>query len=104
MEYKILRFEKELTVIDGRTVPVYVALVKKEDQEQPFRVVIENFDSVQEALNEIGRWIEVQTKDAEAGRMEKGRIEQELQRDRVLTELNMDIETPDEKKTEPVNE
>lgn len=91
MEYKILKFEKELTVVDGRTVPVYVAVIKKSDQVQPFRVVIENFDSVQEALNEVGRWIAVQTQDAVKGEAEKEIIESELQRDRVLMELNADV-------------
>lgn len=88
MEYKIIRFEKERTFVNGRSVPIYVAVIQMKGQEQPFRVTIENFDSQQAALAEVARWIEVQTNDREQAVREKKILEKEMQSDKVLEELN----------------
>lgn len=36
---------------------VFVAIIKDTDQEQPFRVVIENFDTIEQAKEQIDLWI-----------------------------------------------
>jgi hypothetical protein len=36
---------------------LFVAIIKDEKQEQPFRVLIENFETVEEAQEQIALWI-----------------------------------------------
>jgi hypothetical protein len=58
MPYQLLNIEKEAAVIDGRTEDIYVAVVQKDGEEQPFRVALENgFETKEEALSQVNKWI-----------------------------------------------
>lgn len=67
MNYKLLKIEKETRPGED----VYVAIIKKKDQEQPFRVTLEHFETQEEAEGRIKSWIQVQEEDDERAEKNK---------------------------------
>lgn len=90
MPYKLLRFEKEKS--GGAGHPTFIAIVEKEGEEQPFRVLIEHFETAAEAKFQVDRWIETQDEDdarflAEQENRKKREAE-DIEEDSLLNELN----------------
>lgn len=52
---------------------VFIGLVKDELQEQPFRVLIENFETIEEAKAQLDGWIAAREKEDEAREAEAAR-------------------------------
>lgn len=88
MPYQLLKIEKETTVIETRPVDIYVALVKKEGEEQPFRVVLENFETKDEALAQIHAWIAERTREDESAVVEAEKDRQTAVQDSIMNEIN----------------
>lgn len=87
-KYEVLSFEKEESIVSGT---LYVALVKKDGEDQPFRVSIEHFKTPEEARAELDRWIKTQEEDDALAEAEKARLESEAAGDATLEALNKDI-------------
>lgn len=88
MPYQLLKIEKEATVIDGRTEDAYVALIQKEGEVQPFRVMLENFETKDEALAQIHAWIAERTREDEHAVEEGEKSRQTAAKDSIMDELN----------------
>lgn len=88
MAYHVLRFEKEYAVDAGADVPILVAIVKKDGQEQPFRIVVEHFSSAEDARDEVAKWIANQEKDEARGNEEATVMQKEIDIDNAVDELN----------------
>jgi len=93
MPYKLLKFEKETALIAGEQMPVYVAIVQKEGEEQPFRVSIEHFDTAEDARAQVDQWISVQDADDARWLAEQERSAKEAKDDETLDQLNSTIES-----------
>lgn len=66
---------------------IYVAVIKDSEQEQPFRVVVENFDDLAEAEAQIRNWIRCrEEEDARLG-TEAERAEAESKADENISKL-----------------
>lgn len=85
MPYKTLSFELDAAALR----PTFIAIIEQEGNEgNPFRVVVENAGSKEEALDDVKRWIAAR-EDEDAGR--EVSIENERARERasdILRELN----------------
>lgn len=86
--YQVLSFEKEESLANG---VLYVALVKKEGEEQSFRVSIEHFKTPEEARAELDQWIKTQTEDDARAEAERERIESEAAGDATMEALNKNL-------------
>lgn len=80
MPYKLIKIEKENTN-DGTQ---FVALVHQEGAEQPFRVVLEHFESTEEATEQVERWIAVREEE-DALRIKN---EKQDKQDSIVEEIN----------------
>lgn len=88
MAYHVLSFEKEYAVDEGADTPILVAVVKKDGQEQPFRIVVEHFESAEDARDEVAKWIANQERDEERGEEEATVMQKEIDIDNLVGELN----------------
>lgn len=88
MPYQLLKIEKEAAVIDGRSESVYVAVVKKDGEEQPFRIVLEHFETKDEALAQVNAWIAERTREEESAVVEAEKERQTAVQDSVMNEIN----------------
>lgn len=90
--YTLLKFEKESTLIEGKMKDIYVALIRRSEVSQPFRVTVENFTDENEAMKEVEEWIACREAEDAAALAERQDIEQREKKDRVLNNLNRSIE------------
>lgn len=86
--YQVLSFEKEESLVGGT---LYVALVKKDGEDQPFRVSIEHFKTPEEARAELDAWIKTQTEDDARAEEEKLRAEADIAKNATLETLNKNL-------------
>lgn len=89
--YTLEKFESEQTIEAGAPRNVFVALVRKDNEEQPFRVLIENFNSKEEALSEVNAWIREREREDSAAEVERERLAQEQRQASLADELNEDL-------------
>jgi len=87
MSYKLLEFKKEKRV-DGS---VYIALVEKEGYEQPFKIVLEHFETGEQAEKQVEEWILRQQADDDAAVKNKEEEELATKQDSVIDKLNKDL-------------
>lgn len=85
MAYQFLKIEKETYA--GKP-PAYVALVAKDGEDQPFRIVLNNFESADEAMAQVDRWIKVQEEDEANGRKEAEAAALESKQDSIIAQIN----------------
>ena len=88
MPYSIVRFEKEEVAIGSETRTVFVACVVKQGEEQPYRVVVENFDTPESALAEVNAWIKNQENDDLRAIAEQEREAEAQKNEETLNSLN----------------
>lgn len=91
MSYTIQKFEKEPIAIGAEMREIYVAIIKKDGEDQPFRVSVENFESKESALAEVHAWIAARVVEDEHSVAEKEREAERAQKDGVLHELNASV-------------
>lgn len=89
--YSILKFEKEDGISNGAPKKNFVALVKKEGVEQPFRIQVENFSSAEEVLKEVNAWISQREREDALAIVESEKVKKEEREDSVLSELNSSL-------------
>lgn len=93
MSYKLLKFIKETALVAGAEQSVFVALIKKDDQDQPFKVSIEHFDSAESAKGEVMKWIGAQEdRDARVIHEAENAVG-DVKNQKTLDALNEDIES-----------
>ena len=89
MPYKLIKFEKE----ENATGSLFVALVQKEGEEQPFRVNIEHFKTAEEAREEVDRWIATQDEDDARWLAEQEQTKAEEAGNATMEQLNNQLKT-----------
>ncbi len=88
MAYELLRFERDPLSIETK----YVALIEQEGFEgQPFRVLIENSKTVEEALADVTSWIQSRVAEDVAREQEKTSIESSSKECEFLNQLNASV-------------
>lgn len=87
MAYKPLKFEIKKT---GEET-VYVAVVEKEGEEQPFRMRLEHFETKEEAMDQVKAWIATQEEDDARGAETLKKERLEAQQEGIIDELNKDL-------------
>ena len=88
MPYQLLKVEKEAAVIDGRTEEMYVALIQKEGEAQPFRVQLENFETKEEALSQIHKWMANMEEDDKMRAENAAKDAATAAKDSIMDEIN----------------
>lgn len=88
MPYQLLNVEKEATVIDGRTESMYVAVIKKDGEEQPFRMALEHFETKEEALQQVNDWIACRTEEETVAAADAEKNALTAKQDSIMDELN----------------
>lgn len=66
---------------------IYVAVIKDSEQEQPFRVVVENFEDLSEAEAQIRNWIKCREEEDAQLIAEQERAEANLKADENISKL-----------------
>ena len=89
--YTLLKFVKEQTIDQGADRNIYVALIKKRGEAQPFRVLVENFLDESEALAQVHAWIDAREKEDLAMERQRGELGDEQRREEVLENLNKSL-------------
>ena len=89
MPYKLVSFEKEQSAVSGS---LFVAMIQKEGDDQPFRMSIEHFTDPVEARAEVDRWIKTQDEDDARWAEEQARVEAEAAGDATIETLNKTLE------------
>lgn len=88
MPYQLIKFEKEQLNVNGELKDAFVALIKSEADEQPFRVTVENIETKELALNEVQQWIAAREKE-DADRVASAAADEEQRKkDAMLNSLN----------------
>lgn len=90
--YTLLKFVKESTLVDGKMKDIYVALIRRSEVQQPFRVTVENFTDENEAMQEVEEWIAAREAEDAAALAEREDAEEREKKDKVLNNLNRSIE------------
>lgn len=86
MPYKLISFEKEESIGNK---PLYVAMIQKEgSSDQPFRVSIEHFQTEEEAMSEVEKWMKTADEDDARWAAEQERIKSEQAGDATIEALN----------------
>lgn len=95
MNYQLQKFEKETVTIDGRPREIFVAVIKKlnsdDPAETPYRIAIENIDSHEQALHEVGCWIAQREAEDAAAVASAAENEEKARKDQLLNSLNAGI-------------
>lgn len=84
--YKITKYIREVAVGTGK--PSIVALVEEEGVEQPFRVMLENVVSAEEAKQRMEEYIAAREADDASREVHAERMKEEEAINSVLSELN----------------
>lgn len=90
--YTLLKFVKESVLVEGKMKDVYVALIRRSEEPQPFRVTVENFTDENEAMQEVEEWINAREAEDAAALAEREDVEEREKKDKVLNNLNRSIE------------
>jgi hypothetical protein len=88
MPYKLISFEKEQSAVSGT---LYVAMIQKEGEEQPFRMSVEHFKTEEEAMAEVNKWIATQDEDDARWEAEQARAKAEEAGDATIEALNKNL-------------
>lgn len=86
--YKFFELTKEQSIEDGASRSIWVALIKSDDCEQPFRVVVENFETEADVMNEVNAWIEARNKEDQAALLEREQLAKERAQEDIASRLN----------------
>jgi len=89
--YKFYKLVKEQGVEDGASRTVWVALIQSDDDEQPFRLLIENFETEEDVMKEVNAWIDARNKEDEAARLEREQLAKESLQEGVASKLNSSL-------------
>lgn len=89
--YKFSKLVKEQGVEDGASRTVWVALIQSDDDEQPFRLLIENFETEEDVMKEVNAWIDARNKEDEAARLEREQLAKESLQEGVASKLNSSL-------------
>lgn len=92
MPYKLLKFEAENAIVDGKDKRVFVALIQQNDDEQPYRVVVENIADKNLAMKEVNSWIAEREREDAARIAEQENDAKIAAEDENLTQLNASLE------------
>lgn len=86
--YKFSKLVKESSVEDGATRNVWVALISSEKDPQPFRVIVENFETEEEVMSVVNEWIEAREKEYEAAKLEERQLAEASRQEEIAAKLN----------------
>lgn len=86
--YSIVKFETEQVQVGEVTREVFVAVVKKDTEEQPFRVVIENITDKESAMKEVNEWIAQREAEDAQVEVEKAKEIEKSKSEELLKSLN----------------
>lgn len=90
--YKMTGFEKGTTFVQGRLVTSYVAIISREDSEEPpYRILLDNFNTKEEALEQINRWIAAREADDKNALEESEAAKQEEEKDSIMDSIKADL-------------
>lgn len=89
--YKFSKLIKEQSIEGGASHNIWVALITSDDCEQPFRVVVENFETEADVMNEVNAWIEARNKEDEAAALEREQLAREAMQEDVASRLNSSL-------------
>lgn len=95
--YQVIEYLKENVPDTGKTC--IVALVQKTGEEQPFRVVCENFSSMDDVKEVVADWIKTADEDDERAAMNYEEEQKQAKIDATVNELNQEV-APLEEETE----
>lgn len=85
MSYKVIKFEKDTTI---QNQEVFVAIIQRDEEPQPFKMVLEHFDTPEEARLQAQMWIERMEEDERIAIAENERMAKSVEKDLILDELN----------------
>lgn len=91
MPYSLLKFEQESVPVGTEMRDVFVAVIKADDSEQPFRVTIENIADKETALGEVNAWIAAREHEDVLRVQNAVKDEENRQKAALLGELNAGI-------------
>lgn len=89
--YKFSKLIKEASVEEGSSRNVWVALVQSERESQPFRLLIENFETEEDVMKEVNAWIAARSQEDESAELERERLAKEATQEDVASKLNNSI-------------
>lgn len=89
--YKFSKLIKESSIEEGSSRNVWVALVQSEKEPQPFRLLIENFETEEEVMKEVNAWIAARSQEDESAELERERLAKEATQENVASKLNSSI-------------
>jgi len=89
--YKFSKLIKEQSIEGGAPRNVWVALIESDRSTQPFRVVVENFETEEEVMNEVNAWIGARNKEDEAAALERDQLTKEVAQEGVASRLNSSL-------------
>ena len=92
MPYKLLKFEAENAIVNGKGKRIFVALIQKENEDQPYRVTVENITDQALALKEVNQWIAEREHEDAARIAEQENDAKVAAEDESLTQLNASLE------------
>lgn len=75
-------------MVEGKEQSVFVAMIKKDTDDQPFRVVVEKIESQETAMAEVNAWIAAREAEDAQAEAEKAQVAEEAKKDEVLNSLN----------------
>jgi len=89
--YKFSKLVKEQGVEDGAARTVWVALIQSDEDKQPFRLLIENFETEEDVMKEVSVWIDARNKEDEAACLEREQSAKETIREGVASKINSSL-------------
>jgi hypothetical protein len=87
MAYNLVKFETQQTA----TGEIYVALILKKGEDQPFRVTLEHFDTEKEAMEQVKAWITTQEEDDARGIVSMKEEREKERSDSIINKLNKNL-------------
>lgn len=89
--YKFSKLVKEQSIEGGAPRNVWIALIESDKSAQPFRVVVENFETEEEVMNEVNAWIDARNKEDEEAALEREQLAKEAAQDGIASRLNSSL-------------